>query len=68
MFLNPQLEKKIINTMLEQVRKERIGEDMDRVVMLRVGQVIDEIDDPSKKTLYEKRFEVKFLAATKEFY
>lgn len=41
---------------------------MDRVVMLRVGQVIDEIDDPSKKTLYEKRFEVKFLAATKEFY
>jgi hypothetical protein len=39
--------------MLDQVRKERNGDNMDRIAMQRIIVMIDEIDDPKDKKLYE---------------
>jgi hypothetical protein len=66
--LHHELKQKIINTMLEQVQKERNGEDMDRIVMQKVVVMMDEIDEPENKTLYDTQFEAPFLMNTKDFY
>lgn len=54
--------------MQEQVHKERNGEDMDRIIMQKVVIMMDEIDEPEKKTLYDIQLEAPFLIETKDFY
>ena len=51
--------------MVRQVEKERNGENMDRVAMTNMVMLIDQIDDPSSKNLYESKFEGPFLVDTK---
>lgn len=41
---------------------------MDRVAMTNMVMLIDQIDDPNAKCLYETKFEGPFLADTQKFY
>ena len=55
--------------MLKQVKKERDGENMDRIAMTNMILLIDQIDDQvGQKKLYETKFEAPFLKDTKSFY
>lgn len=67
-FLVGDMNHKVISTMVKQVEKERNGENMDRVAMTNMVMLIDQIDDPNAKGLYESKFEGPFLVDTKKFY
>lgn len=66
-ILKPQIKKKLVTLMLDEIKKERNGEQIERICLQKVVEMLIEVGMQSKR-IYEQEFEAVLVQQTRDYY